>query len=298
MPAENGYVPTPAPVADLAAGHVFGVTRPSEVEDGGRLLLPGLGTGNLYAAVRRYCTEGQNWNHPSFDYPLPSCVGVENDPERIAEFREQRSTDAIEVREADFLLDPPDGRFDWALANPPYTRYKRIDEDRRAVYRDRFTTATGQFPLYAPFVEQLLDLVKPDGSVTVILPITALTTDATAPLRRLLERQERGHVLLLPESTFDRTVRTVMLTVECDPSPRSVDHWWVENVLAYGPRPLLDRLGVADVDAATTAYMERLREAKRRVRHLTTREIETLDGSDSSAAPATGNQATLGEWSA
>jgi hypothetical protein len=47
-----------------------------------------------------------------------------------------------------------------------------------------------------------------------------------------LNYNERGHVLLLREPTFDRTVRAVILTVECDPSQRTVNHWWLENVLA------------------------------------------------------------------
>ncbi|WP_435181223.1 hypothetical protein [Halorussus sp. AFM4] len=64
MPAENGYVPTPAPVADYAAAAAFGTSRPGEIDDG-RMLFPGLGTGNLYDAVRRYCTEGENWYVPN-----------------------------------------------------------------------------------------------------------------------------------------------------------------------------------------------------------------------------------------
>lgn len=294
MPAENGYVPTPPPVADLAAAQVFGVTRPSEIDGGGRLLLPGLGTGNLYAAARRYCTNGESWRVPGFDYPLPSCVGVENDPQRIDDFRSQHSLDGIEIHEADFLLDPPARRFDWGLANPPFTRYSHIDEDRRAVYRDRFETATGQFPLYAPFVEQMIELVKPGGSVTVILPIKALTNTVTAPLRRLLQRFERGHILLLPEPTFDRMVTTVMLTFTNTERPSEM--WWVENVLPYGPRPLLKRLGVEDVATAADAYMERLKDRNRWVMNRAPVEMQQAAASSADSADTADQQTTLGGW--
>lgn len=263
MPAENGYVPTPAPVADLAAAEVFGAQRPSAVANGGRLLLPGLGTGNLYAAVRRYCTAGETWNVPQFGYPLPECVGVETDSARIATFRESRPTDDITVSEADFLLEPPAGRFDWVLANPPFTRYDRIPAARRAQYRERFETATGQFPLYAPFLEQALRLVNPDGWVTFILPVKALTIGRTEAVRALLRRRYVGFIGFLPPQTFARTVDTCLLTVQKRPHPPT--GLWLEPILPYGPQPLLERLGIDDVDAASDQYSEQFEAYCRRI---------------------------------
>lgn len=294
MPAENGFVPTPAPVADLAAMEVFGVDRPSGDSGAGRLLLPGLGTGSLYAAVRRYCTSGENWKVPNFEYPVPECVGVENDPERIEEFRDSQPTDAIQVHEGDFLLDPPQGPFDWVLANPPFSRYMNIPEDRRDTYRDRFETATGQFPLYVPFFEQALRLVKPDGWVTFILPVKALTNQDTERLRELLRRRCVGFIGLLPEQTFDEKVTTVIVSVKKQPhSPSSL---WVENILAYGPQPLLERLGVPDEDMeeARADYMTLLKWYNRRVdRRYTPPQVAEEDPNQA----AVSTQADIGRWS-
>lgn len=293
MPVENGFVPTPAPVADLAAVEVFGVERPSEDPDE-RLLLPGLGTGNLYAATRRYCTPGENWRVPNFEYSMPDCVGVENDPERIEEFQANRPTDGIEIHEADFLLDPPEGPFDWVLANPPFCRYRNIPTDRRDAYRERFETADGQFPLYAPFLEQSLRLVKPDGWVTFILPVKALTLRGTEPLRDLLRRRYVGFIGLLPEQTFDEKVTTVILSVM--KKPHSPSGLWVESILAYGPQPLLERLDVSegDMEAARSDYMDFLRWCNRRVdRRYTPPQV----AEDDPNLAAVSTQADIGRWS-
>lgn len=255
MPVENGFVPTPGPVADYAAAMVFGALRPPEVDDG-RILFPGLGTGRLYDAVRRYCTPGEGW-YPcrSWDFNVPECVGVENDPQRIAEFREAHPDAPIEVLGADFLLDPPEGQFDWVLANPPFIRYNRLDTERRAEYRERFSVADGQFPLYAPFLEQALRLLRPGGWLTFILPMAALTTGVCEPVRWLIRRNFAGPIMNLPDETFDETVSTFLLGLQkCpdgDPHPL-----WLEHL--YGPeaRDILNGLGVEDVEAALDRYYE------------------------------------------
>jgi hypothetical protein len=290
VPVENGYVPTPEPFADLAAMDVFGHPRPSEVEDP-RLLLPGIGSGNLYAAVRRYCTSGEHWRVPEFDYPIPECVGVEIDGDRIQELR-ARNTDDLEVHHADFLLDPLTGMFDWVLANPPYTRYKNIPAEKRDAYSSEFNLATGQFPLYVPFVEQSLRLLKPDGWATFILPVQALTLPGREPLRKRFRRLNKGPIKLVPEPTFSQTVRTCIITVKKDPGkPHGL---WIENILPYGPTPLLERLAVEDVAAAATDYMERLKWHKQRI-DMEYRPPSVLNG-DTDRTEA-GGQADLRRWS-
>lgn len=276
MPAENGYVPTPAPIADLAAANVFAAERPSEVDDP-RLLLPGLGTGNLYDAVVRYCTPGKGRPaNRSWDYPLPECVGVENDPELIGAFRmgHQDPAAPITVRHADFLLDPPDGPFDWVLANPPFMRYRRLDEAKRDAYRERFDTAQGQFPLYAPFVEQMLELVKAEGWVVTILPIKALRLSVTEPLQELLASKYIAPILYLPPQTFDRQIETVLIGVQDRPWEPTREHpFWVEPVEVYTSalRELLAALGVDDVDAALEHYDDMLSSYEQTLRGYTTR---------------------------
>lgn len=266
MPAKNGFVPTPAALADYAAGLVFGVTRPDQRPDGGRLLLPGLGSGNLYDAVGRYCTAGENLFHPSFDYPMPECVGIESDPDRAREFHDEHpDDDRIDVLEADFLTDPPAGRFDWVLANPPYTRYKNINETKRERYAEEFELASGQFPLHVPFYEHSMRLLKNGGELVFILPFSVFTANSLEPFRQSLRGCRLGPILDVPEQAFDRSVRTVLVGLT---KTRAAGYsWlWLEPFYGYNLVPMLEAFGAEDVEAAAAAYIESYESYRQTVR--------------------------------
>lgn len=247
------------------------------------MLFPGFGTGNLYKAVTRYCTPGEgipaatNW-----EYPLPDCVGVEKEAQYIDAF-EQKSQDAsVEVQQSDFLLNPPDGEFDWVVMNPPYTRYNNLPAEKRDRYRELFDTTSGRFPLYAPFVEQALELTTSGGWVVAILPVSALTRNSAKPLQELLSRRSLGPILFLPPQTFDRKVETILIGIkneqelptpappehDTDGGPRSTFPFWVEPVHAYSgaTRKLLQELGVDDTDSGMERYLDLLRSYQSSVR--------------------------------
>lgn len=267
MTVTNGYVPTPAAVADYVAAIGFGRLRPSEVTGGGRLLLPGLGTGNLYAGVRRYCTVGENWVTPEFGYDLPECVGVEMDGNRLSEFHDGHPDAQVDVVEADFLLDPPEGTFDWAVMNPPYTRYKEIPAEKRERYADRFELATGTYPLQILFVEQALRLLDEGGDLTVILPTSVFSTGETEQFRDLLRTRFVGPITYLPEPTFDVTVETVVLTIRKGRAESYGNSLWVEPLRRYEARQILARLGVADMEAALADYYRDYERVEQMVRN-------------------------------
>ena len=302
MPVQNGYVPTPAPVADYAAATVFGATRPSDVKDG-RLLLPGLGTGNLAAGVRRYTTPGENWNTPQFDYELPDAVGVENDPDRVADLQADRPQLAagLTIEQSDFLKDPPAGRFEWCLMNPPYTRYNRLDPDAREQYADRFSTAYSRFGLFVPFVEQALDQLAPGGWLTAILPVKLLTRDDCDRVRDLLRRHYVGNVVLLPDETFDEMVVTVMVSVQKQADRTRPTSLWLANLYPFHLTSILEGLGVGDVEAAAAEYRELFESYRETVQMVEQREAgEQADSGRAGAAAADGgvesDQSSLGDW--
>lgn len=281
MPAENGFVPTPPPVADLAAASAFGGERPGEdaIEGCGRLFLPGLGTGRLYDGVRRYCTKGENWYVSEFEYPLPEIVTVENDPRRIQEFRDQHPDANLTIHEADFLLDPPAGPFDWVLANPPYTRYQSIPVDKRDRYRQRFDVAEGRYPLYGLFLEQALRLLRPGGWLTFIVPDSLLTKSNLRPCRRRLRTLYIDHIRPLPRQVFDRQVRTTLLELHKTPTPGELRHLtlWAHPFYPDTARPLLKELGVEAIDEAFEQYVDRSRHLHNRIGYLEEhREAEDL----------------------
>lgn len=262
MAAENGYVPTPPAVADYAAAVAFGIERPSEVEGGGRLLLPGFGDGNLYQAAMRYCTEGENWYVPQFDYPQPECVGVENDPELVAD---APTEPGLSVHHADFLTDPPTGPFDWVLANPPYSRYSNIPEHKRDQYRDTFDLASGQFPLHVLFLEQSLRLLKPGGNLAFLLPLSVLGAESIEPLRERLRALEVGPIMYLPPESFDETVEVAIFGVRN--RVNGAHPLWLEALYGYEVELLLDELGVDDIEAARKNYRDEFKRHHEFVMH-------------------------------
>lgn len=306
MTVENGYVPTPPAVADYAAAEVFAADRPGgdAVDGTGRILFPGLGTGNLYDAVQRYCA-GETWTVPWLDYPEPECVGVELDSNRTDEFHAQHPDADITIHEGDFLRDPPDGKFDWVLANPPFTRYRAIPAGVRDAYRDRYQTATGRFPLFAPFVEQALRCLRPGGWLTFILPLPALTVNVTEPLRDIVRTRYAHPIMYLPEETFDEQVEVILLGLKKERWDGS-DHLWLEPVSGPDLQPMLEHLGVQDVDAAFQAYRTAFKKNRQLVKSVDDRERgvewvtkEGSDGSDHRVAEAQADrqvQAGLDEW--
>lgn len=218
MPAENGFVPTPEPVAERMAAELF-VYAPDPDD---RVLFPGLGTGRIYDAVRSYLDDQ--------DLPVPELVGVEIDQERIEEFRESHPDD-VEIHRADFLLDPPAGKFDYIVANPPYLRYSDIPKEKRDPYRKRFQAAVGQFDIYMPFIEQMLRLLKPGGYLVMLTPSKYMTIPAAETVRSLIRSETPQAFFLLPDGTFpNHTVRTVITALQKDPSPSMDKYLWLEGL--------------------------------------------------------------------
>lgn len=288
MPTENGYVPTPPIVSDYVTSVAFGAERPSDVDDGGRILLPGLGTGNLYDAVKRYCTPGEGWPaNRTWEFDLPECVGVENDPQRIQEFHDEHGYDEpIQILERDFLLDPPEGPFDWILANPPYLRYKAIDGDKRDAYRRKFRMAKGQFDLAMVFYEQAMRLLKDDGWLTFILPLAALLTNTYEPFRWGIRSRFVEPIRYLPPETFDEKVETFVVSVQKRDSPGN--HLWFDHLYNHAAETILEGLGVDDVDVAVDEYFDEYR--------LTEELICRRDHRERDKRAEVGAQRGLEEW--
>lgn len=152
----KGHVPTPGPLADRMVARLFDGREPGS---GDRILYPGVGTGPFVAAVERYCGER--------DLPVPAGVGIELDPDLLAEARERHAD--LHLLERDFLNDVSDlGSFEYVVGNPPYVPIEGLDEDEKQRYRRRFDTATGRFDLYILFFEQALDLLAGGGRLVFV----------------------------------------------------------------------------------------------------------------------------------
>lgn len=283
MTVVDGFVPTPPAVADYMAPTLF-VEPP---EEGDRVLFPGAGTGCLAAAVKRYCSVR--------DHPCPDAVAVDTSAERLATLEEHVANEDpevppisaraerrlqptypkrvpsqdrpvtldVETIEANFLLDPPSGTFDWIIANPPYTRYNALDPDKRERHADGFQSAEGRYRLYQPFVEQMQRLLADGGRLAFLAPWGYMTDvggqSGSAAFRRQLRTDRLTGFVLLPELAFpDVKIQTVVTTLTRTGEPGMEGYFWADR-LSHWPsevREFLRDVGVTDEERQEEAVEE------------------------------------------
>jgi type I restriction-modification system DNA methylase subunit len=63
-----------------------------------------------------------------------------------------------------------EGGFDVIIGNPPYVRIQTLPRDQVSFFSRNFLSATGNYDIYALFVERGLQLLKPGGILGFILP--------------------------------------------------------------------------------------------------------------------------------
>lgn len=88
--------------------------------------------------------------------------------------------------QADFLLAPLEGPFDFVIGNPPYVRQELIPGALLAEYRKRYQTMYDRADLYIPFIERSLRLLIDGGSLGFICADRWLKNRYGGPLRKLV----------------------------------------------------------------------------------------------------------------
>ena len=78
------------------------------------------------------------------------------------------------------------GGFDIIIGNPPYVRIQTLDRQEVAYYNDHYEAATGNYDIYALFVEKALELLRPGGVMGYIVPNKFFQAAYGKGLRRLL----------------------------------------------------------------------------------------------------------------
>jgi hypothetical protein len=79
-----------------------------------------------------------------------------------------------------------DTGFDIVIANPPYVRVQTIDEQIKDIYKMCYKTAKGKYDLYILFTELGLNILKPDGVLSYIVPNKFTNTHYGAALRDMI----------------------------------------------------------------------------------------------------------------
>jgi len=90
------------------------------------------------------------------------------------------------LKQADFLLTPPSGPFDFVVGNPPYVRQELISPPLLAEYRNRYHTMYDRADLYIPFIECALLKLSPKGCLGFICSDRWMKNRYGGPLRKLV----------------------------------------------------------------------------------------------------------------
>lgn len=80
--------------------------------------------------------------------------------------------------------------FDVIIGNPPYVRIQTLPKDQVNFFNENFVSATGNYDIYALFVEQGLKLLKPGGILGFILPHKFFQAAYGQGLRKLIAEQK------------------------------------------------------------------------------------------------------------
>lgn len=102
-----------------------------------------------------------------------SFYGTDIDPEVLADNVYSNKNCLVEQR--DFIKNPPNRKFKSIVANPPYIRHHRIDDDTKVILKKIATSITGYlidgragYHIY--FLIQALNLLEQDGKLAFIMP--------------------------------------------------------------------------------------------------------------------------------
>ncbi|MBE0515580.1 N-6 DNA methylase [Sulfurimonas sp.] len=125
---------------------------------------------------------------------------------------------------ANSLLEMPfdEGSFDVVIGNPPYVRVQGLKsnyEDEAKLYEAKYKSATGNYDLYALFLEMSFGMLKPTGKLSYILPHKFLISDFGSGLRGFLAENRAVESLLLfgSEMVFeDASTYTCIVTLSHD----------------------------------------------------------------------------------
>ena len=112
------------------------------------------------------------------------------------------------LTQGDFLLAPPEGKFDFVVGNPPYVRQELIPAPLLAEYRNRYQTMYDRADLYIPFIERSLLMLAEGGSLGFICADRWMKNRYGGPLRKLVAEKFRFkiYVDMVDTPAFHREV--------------------------------------------------------------------------------------------
>jgi adenine-specific DNA-methyltransferase len=153
-------------------------------------------------------------------YPNNKFTGIENN-QKIYEIIRRLFPDFNTIF-GDFLLWNTEEKFDLIIGNPPYgiigheSHYPiHIEYWKKKLYKRLYKTWFGKYNIYGLFIEKSINLLKPNGKLTFIIPATFMILNDFKKLRSFLADIGRIKIYYLGKKIFkNKNVSTCVLIVE------------------------------------------------------------------------------------
>ena len=112
--------------------------------------------------------------------------------------------------------------FDVVLGNPPYVFGEYHDQNVKAYLQSKYPMARAQYDTYSLFLEKSLQLARPKGIVSMIVPDALLARDEVAPVRGMLLENGLSDVYHCGLVFENRGVSAAIVTAERGTQPGTI----------------------------------------------------------------------------
>lgn len=189
---------------------------------------PAVGAGAFFRAAKSVAAESGR---------QVSLLGAEVDGGALREARENglSADDLSHVRLSDFVLRPPQEKFDAIVANPPYIRHHRLTAQVKAELK-RFgagligTALDGRAGLHVYFLLRALQLLREGGRLAFIVPADTCEGVFSATLWEWVTRVYRldAVVTFAPEASPFPGVDTNPVIILLSNARSADEFWWAK----------------------------------------------------------------------
>lgn len=193
---------------------------------------PATGRGAFYEALLKL-------NKPEISF-----FGTDVDQDVLEDTIYKQKSCVVELR--DFIKNPPNRKFKAIVANPPYIRHHRIDEETKAFVKKFSSVSTGlaidgRAGYHIYFFIQALNLLEPDGRLAFIMPADTCEGKFAKNLWKWISEKFciEGVITFAEEATPFPKVDTNAMVFLIKNSKPTKTLQWVKVSEAYSP-DLLD----------------------------------------------------------
>lgn len=141
--------------------------------------------------------------------------------------------EGIEIR--DFILDPPNTKFDAIIANPPYIRHHRLSSEIKIYLKELSqkimgSAIDGRAGLHIYFILQSLILLKPEGRLAFIIPADTFEGVFAKPLWEWITKHYNLEAIITfaPEASPFQKVDTNPIIILIKNNRPQENYYWVQ----------------------------------------------------------------------